>query len=156
MSPDSIHGVISYPDEARGNDYLFRLALKAFVLNYDGELLLVKERGRDWWDIPGGGLDHGESIKEGLARELYEEVGYSGDFSFEPLEVSEPQVLSTRSIIQVRVTFLVKTENMNFKPGDDGDDVVFMNPEQFRDSEIRTEQEIYRYSQLALGRSVRF
>lgn len=152
MNSNPLHGVIAYPDEARGNDYLFRVALKAVIVNDKGELLLVKETGRDWWDIPGGGLDHGESIKEGLSRELFEEVGYQGDFEFEPLELSEPQILKNRNLVQVRMTFLVMPANLNFKPGDDGDEVAFMNVDTFKDSELRTEQEIYRYRQLALKR----
>ena len=80
MNSDLLHGVIKYPNESRATDYLFRVALKAVIFNDAGDILLVKESGRDWWDIPGGGLDHGESIKQGLSRVLFEEVGYNGDF----------------------------------------------------------------------------
>ena len=59
-----------------------RVSLKAVVVNPKGEVLIVKEAGRDWWDITGGGLDHGETIKGALTRELFEEVGYKGDFEY--------------------------------------------------------------------------
>lgn len=153
MNQEPIYGVITYPNNSRGNDYLYRVALKAYITNQRGELLLVKETGRDWWDIPGGGLDHGESIKDGLARELHEEVGYEGDFQFEPLYITEPQLLDQLHLIQVRIVFLVTTEHLNFKPGDDGDEVTFMNTETFKNSDLRTEQEIYYYSQLAEKRN---
>lgn len=151
MNQDSIIGEVTYPGNSR-KDYLFRVALKAVVINNENKILLVKETGRDWWDIPGGGLDHGESIKEGLARELLEEVGYEGDFEFEPLQVSEPQLLAGRNILQTRITFLVRPDNFDFRAGDDGDEVIFFDPDEFKDSDLRTEQEIYKYSQLAFAR----
>ena len=147
-----MNGVLTYPNNSRTNDYLFRVALKAVVINDKGEVLVVKERGRDWWDIPGGGLDHGESIKEGLARELLEEVGYTGDFEFEPITVSEPHVIPELDIIQVRIMFLVKPSNSNFQPGIDGDELMFIDPEEFKNSALRNELQIYDYSQLALAR----
>jgi len=154
MSTNSLLGIINYPNESRGNDYLFRVALKAVVMNKDNHILVVKETGRDWWDVPGGGIDHGESIKEGLSRELNEEVGYVGNFQYEPLEVSEPRILADRHMYQIRITFLVRPINVNFQPGEDGDEVQFVDPETFNNSDLRTEQEIYRYSQLAIERLV--
>ena len=65
-----VNGYILYADDLQRQDYLFRVSLKAVIFNENDEILIVKESGRDWWDIPGGGMDHGESIKEALAREL--------------------------------------------------------------------------------------
>ncbi|MEB3203315.1 MAG: NUDIX hydrolase [Candidatus Sericytochromatia bacterium] len=48
------------------------------VLVRDGQVLLVRHRkeGQVYWLLPGGGLEHGESIAEGLAREVREETGF--------------------------------------------------------------------------------
>jgi len=60
------------PDAAR----LF-VSLKAAV--WKGERLLLQREdqgdGREVWDLPGGRLDHGEELDEGLRRELREELG---------------------------------------------------------------------------------
>lgn len=147
-----MNGVINYPDNSRHADYLFRVALKAVVVNEQGEVLIVKETDHNWWDIPGGGLDHGETIKEGLARELHEEVGYVGDFEYEIIDASEPHVIEHLDITQIRFTFLVRPANLNFQPGDDGDEIKFIDPDEFKDSEDFAEQSIYRLSKKALER----
>ena len=77
-----VNGHIFYEDSPQRHDYLFRVSLKAVIFNENNEVLIVKESDRDWWDIPGGGMDHGESIKEALARELKEEVSLKGDFTY--------------------------------------------------------------------------
>ena len=55
-------------------DCLYRLAVKAVIIN-DHKLLLVKELDDDWWSLPGGGIDYGETVIEALKRELHEEIG---------------------------------------------------------------------------------
>ncbi|SOD60937.1 ADP-ribose pyrophosphatase YjhB, NUDIX family [Streptomyces zhaozhouensis] len=41
-----------------------------------GRVLLVLVRGRGCWELPGGGIDPGESPREAAARELWEETGH--------------------------------------------------------------------------------
>ncbi|MCV7165080.1 NUDIX domain-containing protein [Mycobacterium stomatepiae] len=44
----------------------------------DNEVLLTKEQAGDgFWDLPGGGVDEGESFVAALERELCEETGLS-------------------------------------------------------------------------------
>lgn len=56
------------------DDCLYRVAARVLVMRND-EVLLVKERDDDWWALPGGGIDHGESIEFALKREIEEELG---------------------------------------------------------------------------------
>ena len=152
MNEQLLNGVIPYPDNSRHTDYLFRISLKAVIINDEGKVLIVKETGRDWWDIPGGGLDHGESVKAALIRELHEVVGFSGDLVYEPIDVGEPHIIENLKLYQMRLTFLVKPDNFDFKPGVDGDEVQFIEPDVFKDSEKWPERSIYKYSQLAIQR----
>lgn len=53
---------------------------KAFVLNNEGKLLAIKRSETDVrrpleWDLPGGWLDEGESLEDGVIREIKEETG---------------------------------------------------------------------------------
>lgn len=145
-----MHGIIDYPEGTRRSDFLFRMSLKAVIVNSLGELLVVKETGHNFWDIPGGGLDHGETIKEALARELYEEVGFKGDFYYEPLIVEDPHVMGSFNLYQMRAIFIVSPSNFDFQPGEDGDELKFVPADTFKDSALPTEQKLYNYSQLAL------
>ncbi|UED84266.1 NUDIX domain-containing protein [Streptomyces profundus] len=48
----------------------------ALVALWHGErLLLVLERGRNCWELPGGGIEPGETSREAAVRELWEEAG---------------------------------------------------------------------------------
>ena len=51
----------------------YRVAVKGLVCDELGRLLFVQERS-DSWDLPGGGLEHGEDITEALKREFLEEL----------------------------------------------------------------------------------
>lgn len=64
----------------------YRVGLKAMIRNSKGEVLLVKENS-DKWDLPGGGLDHGEAPEDCLRRELLEEAGLTGLAIGQPLVV---------------------------------------------------------------------
>jgi 8-oxo-dGTP diphosphatase len=52
----------------------------AAVIVRDGRVLMVHERSRrsgggEWWTLPGGGVEPGETAEEALRREVFEETG---------------------------------------------------------------------------------
>jgi ADP-ribose pyrophosphatase YjhB (NUDIX family) len=52
----------------------FRIGVFAMI-ERDGRYLLALRSDIDWWNLPGGGLEYDETVEEGLAREVREEVG---------------------------------------------------------------------------------
>lgn len=151
MTIQSSLGIISHPENSpRRTDYLYRISLKCLIRNEKGEILVVKETGRDWWDLPGGGMDHGEDIKTALAREVNEEVNLVGDFNYRIIDVDEPAYLSMHDFWQIRLIFEVTPKTMIFSPGEDADEIAFIDLQNFKDSTIETERRIYRYARIRL------
>ena len=148
MVSNSAHGHISHPSD-RKDDFLFRLSLKLLIMNKRGEVLVVKESGRTWWDLPGGGMDHDEDIKTAIAREGKEEVNLEGDFTYRVISVDSPVYLENANVWQVRLIFHVIPDNMIFSTGVDADEITFMQPEALKDSALETERRIHNYAQLA-------
>ena len=62
-----------------------RSAVRLVVLDERGQILLFHTRSPDypelgtWWELPGGGIDPGESYVEAAVRELHEETGIVTD-----------------------------------------------------------------------------
>ena len=52
----------------------FRIAVSAVILE-QGNVLLAHRRDIDWWNLPGGGLELGETVDDALHREVFEETG---------------------------------------------------------------------------------
>lgn len=148
MSEQNSLGSIHYTTGARKTDYLYRISMKGLVRNEHGEVLVVKETGRDWWDLPGGGMDHGENIELAIAREMKEEVNLEGGFSARIISVDDPSYLAKHDLWQVRLIYEITAENPVFSPGEDADEIAFMNPNIFKTSEKSAERRIYEYANL--------
>src|SRR5437588_10743672 len=60
--------------DSSGSPASFRIAASALI--FDGErVLLAHRRDIDWWNLPGGGMEVGETVDEALRREVAEETG---------------------------------------------------------------------------------
>ncbi|MFI2810647.1 MULTISPECIES: NUDIX domain-containing protein [Microbulbifer] len=46
-----------------------------FLIKREDSLLLVRHRYQDAWGLPGGWLEHGETVEQAVRRELQEEIG---------------------------------------------------------------------------------
>ena len=124
----------------------YRVSLKAIIQNDAGEVLCVKENGSDW-TLPGGGLDHGETIEQGLIRELHEELSFNetATFSYKPVG-HDVMWVESKKAWQLWVLFCVNfTRTPEFSRGIDADDVAFINPHMFKNSKQRAQRLIYKW-----------
>lgn len=124
-------------------DSLFRVSLKALIYNDRGDLLVVKEEDKSW-DAPGGGMDHGDTFRDTLARELKEEIDYDGDFSMELVGIEEPMYIQI-DCFQLWIAFKVDLKSpYEPKLGVDAKEIRYINPEALRDSGDFQAQIVYR------------
>lgn len=69
------------PDLPRDLPVIERRAVRLVVLDTDQRVLLFHTRDPDhpdlgtWWELPGGGIDEGETYLDATLRELHEETG---------------------------------------------------------------------------------
>ena len=50
-------------------------AVSVVVPDHQGRILLIRRTDNEYWSIPGGGMEPGESVREAAVREVKEETG---------------------------------------------------------------------------------
>lgn len=124
---------------------VYRVSIKAIIENDHGEVLCVKENGSEW-TLPGGGIDHGESIRACLLRELDEEVAAgNAAFTMEPVGHDAFFMKGNDAWLMWALYRLHYEAMPKFKPGIDGDSVAWIDPKTFKDSEWLSQQAIYKW-----------
>ncbi|GAB1311846.1 hypothetical protein MFIFM68171_02056 [Madurella fahalii] len=58
-----------------GMQYTKRSSVRAVVTSSDGRVLIVKAHKENYYKLPGGGIEEGESHRETAEREVFEETG---------------------------------------------------------------------------------
>ncbi len=81
-------------NEDKMNEDVFNLGIKALIRDKEGKILLLQvdhkqliDEPNDYWDIPGGRIKRGESVKDTLKKEIEEETGLKTAGSVKPLAI---------------------------------------------------------------------
>jgi len=90
---------------------LFRVSLRAAIIKGD-KILLVNERNEKMWETPGGGINHGETIEDGLKREILEETGLD-------IEIKKILYAFNRGDF-IHVIFMVDSKDESQEPSEEG------------------------------------
>lgn len=91
---------------------LQQVATNAIILNENKEILFTQRSLNDdflpgYWELPGGGIDYGETPQEALIREIKEECGLG-------IEIIKPVAANSyfiRDTQRIEITFLCKVIN---------------------------------------------
>ncbi|QQS22353.1 NUDIX hydrolase [Candidatus Saccharibacteria bacterium] len=126
-------------------DAFYRVSVKAVIRNDSGHVLCVTETERDLWELPGGGLDHGETIQQGLSRELAEEIGYIGTFTYSYADISTLYDPGGERCIMNIVFDVILDSPDSIQPGKDVFQMEYKDPKQFRSVNYRSGQLIYKH-----------
>jgi 8-oxo-dGTP pyrophosphatase MutT (NUDIX family) len=129
MSPQSAH----FPDA------FYRVAVKGLCVR-DGKLLMQEdfvhpERG-GVWELPGGGLDFGETFQECLRRELEEENGLTAAWIAErPTYLWTHRIPNSRGMewyYALLLGFRFEVQDLDFKQTKECMDMRFFSLEELR------------------------
>ena len=79
------------------------------VLRWEDRVLLCRHEksGREYWLLPGGGVNSGESLVEALRRELDEEVAIGDDLMFEGPVAVVDSIAPKRAFVAKHVVHII-------------------------------------------------
>ena len=124
----------------------YRASIKAIIRNEKNEVLLCKEKGQHGaWNLPGGGMEHGETIEQALKREMFEEALITAPFTAFAIG-AQPMYLSSHQTWQLWVVYeLALEEGYTYGVGIDADEVAFIDPKNLKGSGLRSERLVYKW-----------
>jgi molecular chaperone GrpE len=100
------------------------LTVKGVILREDGKILLLKRSRKilnpGKWDLPGGTLEKGETLKEALLREIKEETG---------LEVEVGEIIGTAEFSKESNNFSEEKRGLRYLAYCSGDEEVKLSKE---------------------------
>ncbi len=107
------------------------IGVGAVVLKNNSILLVRRGNppGKRLWSVPGGKLNVGEDIREGVARELNEETGLVGEI-VDLLDIFQIIIRDGRGGVKyhyVIFDFLIRVNGGALRPGSDALDARFFN-----------------------------
>lgn len=126
------------------------IGLHALIYNDEGKVLIIQRCSTNrykplMWDVPGGKKQTGESVLEGLQREVFEETGLKINRVIKPLSVfANTTQVPVREDVQI--VFLCTVENCHEEVVLDKTEhqrYEWVNPENLRDYDIMAYLECY-------------
>jgi ADP-ribose pyrophosphatase YjhB (NUDIX family) len=100
-------------------EQLFQIGIKGLIRDEQGKILLVKISAwvgnPDYWDMPGGRMDTGETFVQTLRRELKEEIGV--EYGGEPKHLATALSNVTIPVGDTRVALVLMAYEVNLPTG---------------------------------------
>lgn len=116
----------------------YRVVAKAFITNQAGHVLVVRESD-EFWSLPGGGIEHGETAETCLKREIKEELGVA-DIHVDKIVHSATIHLDRRDIWMSWNVYTASIGDDEFTYGDGVTDARYIDITELSDSKHILEQ----------------
>ena len=112
----------------------YRVSVKALILNDKKQFLLFQETD-GMWELPGGGLDFGESPQDCLKRELKEEAGF--EVTWIMPHPSYAVINKSRAgNWKVNIVYEVSVKSLDFTPTDECTDSRFFSKDEIENTHV--------------------
>ena len=91
------------------------------ILRWQGRVLLCRQEkpGKQYWLLPGGGVDGGETLTEALRRELREELGIAVDAQFEGPVAIVDSIAPKGSLAKKHVVHIIFASDLSHRSLED-------------------------------------
>ena len=123
------------PDEIRP-------ATNGAIFNESGDVLLQRRADNGYWGLPGGKVDIGESVEQGVVREVFEETGLRvtvvrlvGIYS-DPVQYSIMTYPGGDVIQYVTMVFECERESGELRLSDESTDIGYFHPHALPDDTL--------------------
>lgn len=110
-------------------DCHYRVSVKALIVDECGRFMLCKDISGKW-ELPGGGLDHGEHAVQGLQREIKEEMGLETSFIADQPRYFLTALDPRKNKWICNVLFETTLASLDFTPSDECLEFRFFTTEQ--------------------------
>ncbi len=112
----------------------YRTSIKALVFDENKKILLTKDESGKW-DLPGGGMDWGETPQICLAREIQEEMDLATTWIADHPSYFYPDQ-QDKGIWFTFVIYETKLEHLDFTPSDECAEIGFFTIEEAKKQDI--------------------
>ena len=110
-------------------DNHYRVSVKALLLDDARKKFAIILEDNGWWELPGGGLDWGESPEACLRREIREEMGLTVT-EVAPFPCHYLLGRNMKGVWTLNLIFEIKVQNLNFTPSAECQELRFVSPEE--------------------------
>lgn len=107
----------------------YRVSIKGLILDETCTKFLVILEDNGWWELPGGGLEWGESVESCLKRELHEEMGLTV-IEINPCPSYYLIGKNMKDTWCINLIFETKVNDLLFLPSEECREIRFVSPEE--------------------------
>jgi len=116
---------------------LYRVSVKALVLNETKDKFLITKEDTGIWEIPGGGLEWGRDPHQELSREIKEEMDLETTWIADtPSYFLFAPSLFHKDFQIANILYETKLKDLNFSPSPECREIAFVNKDSIQGLDV--------------------